>query len=183
MTPTHYQLLGVSPHASHEEIRRAYHRQALRHHPDANPDADPPPAPGRAPAATMAQINAAWEVLRDPERRRAYDRAIGTSPRPRPPGAPPAGWVGLDDEEDEADDLRHLWDDPAPRQSRPSDLLMMVPVILLVLAVTTFAFSAMSESAGLRTAALFLAPVTAGSFVAAPLFTMLRARSRNHSSS
>jgi hypothetical protein len=56
--------------------------------------------------------------------------------------------------------------------------LVIVPVLLLVAVIVTFAFSAMSQSTALRTASLVLAPVTAGSFVAAPLFAMLRSRSR-----
>jgi hypothetical protein len=48
---------------------------------------------------------------------------------------------------------------------------------MFVVAVLTFAFAAMTESQGLRTAAILMAPVTAGAFVAAPLFVMLRSRS------
>ena len=167
--PTHYDLLGVSPHASQEEIRRAYHRQARRYHPDANPGTQT----GRR--STMAEINAAWEVLGNPERRRAYDLSIGT--RARPGAAAPA-----DDDFDYDggyEDLRHLYDDHVvPRRARPSDMLIMIPVLLAVAAVALFAFSVMSESEGMRTASLFMVPVTAATFVAAPLVSMLRARSR-----
>lgn len=163
---SHYERLGVAPHASHEEIRRAYRALAQQHHPDANP---------KAAQAAMVELNAAWEVLGDPDKRRQYDWAIGTTPAPRV-------YVDVDLDEPEDDDpLAHLRDDPdaptAPR--RPSDLLLFVPVMLLLTAVATFAFSVMTESAGLRTLAILLAPVTAASFVAAPLFMMLRARSRD----
>lgn len=164
---THYQRLGVAPHASHDEIRRAYRVLAQQHHPDVAPDT----------TTTMAEINAAWEVLGDPEKRRTYDLAIGVTPRPQ-------FWIGAgrDGEDDEdGDPLAHLQDDPnaPPRRSRPSDLLVAIPVVLLLVAVATFAFSTLSQNAGLRTASILLAPVTAGSFFAAPLFMMLRSRARD----
>ncbi len=166
MARSHYQLLGVAPHATHEEVRRAYRRLAQQHHPDANPD-----GPDEA-RALMAEINQAWEVLGDPERRRVYDLAIGVTPRPRLP-------FRFDDEDEE--DLSHLQDDATvpPRPQRPSDLLVAIPVFLFVLAVLTFAFSAMSGNESLRNASMAMAPVTAGSFVAAPLFMMLRNRDRD----
>jgi curved DNA-binding protein CbpA len=170
MAANHYQRLGVSPRAAHDEIRKAYHRLALRHHPDANPDAE------TESRRAMAEINAAWEVLSDAERRRAYDRAIGVTPAPTTAGS---AFRPFDDEADEAD-LWHLRDEPVvARRPRPADLLMMIPVFLLLAEVLTFAFSMMSAHDGLRTAAILMAPVTAGSFVAAPLFTMLRARDRD----
>jgi curved DNA-binding protein CbpA len=117
----------------------------------------------------MVEVNAAWHVLRDPARRRAYDRAIGAPPsHPPPPG-----------DEPETDGVAYLDDEPGPpAPSRPADLLVVVPVLMLVVAVAMFAFSTMSQSTGLRTASLLMAPVIAAAFVAAPLFTMLRARSR-----
>jgi len=165
---THYQRLGVAPHASHEEIRRAYRVLAQRHHPDLGADT----------SATMAEINAAWEVLGDPGKRQAYDRAIGVPPRQ-------VFWKdghGDDEEDDdEQDPLAHLRDDASvpPRPARPSDLLVAIPVLLFLIELAAFAFSAMSQNAGLRTASILLAPVTAGSFVAAPLFMMMRNRTRN----
>ncbi|HEX6597557.1 MAG TPA: J domain-containing protein [Acidimicrobiales bacterium] len=172
MGRSHYQLLGVAPHATHEEVRRAYRRLAQQHHPDANPD-----APDEA-RALMAEINQAWEVLGDQERRRVYDLAIGVTPRPRLP-------FRFEDEHEEGgedgDPLSHLRDDPGvpARPQRPSDLLVAIPVFLFVLAVVTFAFSAMSGNESLRNASMAMAPVTAGSFVAAPLFMMLRNRDRD----
>ncbi|MDQ3979971.1 MAG: J domain-containing protein [Actinomycetota bacterium] len=170
---THYDLLGVSPHATQDEIRRAYHRLARRHHPDANPGIQADHSSRR----TMAEINAAWAVLGNPEKRRAYDQAIGTAPRIR--SAP--GPSGVDhDDGGGYEDLRHLYDDlVVPRRARPSDMLIMIPVVLAVTAIALFAFSLMSESEGMRTTALFMVPVTAASFVAAPLVTMLKARSRD----
>jgi hypothetical protein len=170
MARTHYQLLGVGSNASRDEIRRAYRGLAQRHHPDANPG-----APDEA-RAVMADLNRAWEVLGDPERRRAYDLAIGVTPRPRLPFEPLAG-----DGADDPDDVAHLLDDvdvPA-RPQRPSDVLIAIPVLLLVIAVVTFAFSAMSGNENLRNASMAMAPVTAGSFVAAPLIMMLRNRDRS----
>jgi molecular chaperone DnaJ len=63
----YYEILGVGREASAEELRRAYRQLAMRHHPDRNPG--DPDAEARFKEATEA-----WEVLRDPERRAAYDR-------------------------------------------------------------------------------------------------------------
>jgi hypothetical protein len=162
---SHYDVLGVTPHATHDEIRRAYRALAQVHHPDANPD---------GANATMVGINAAWDVLGDPDKRREYDRAIGTPPAFKV-------WVYEDDIDEDDDPLAHLRDDPdaSPPRRRASDLLLFIPVMLLLTAVATFAFSVLSEAAGLRTMAILLAPVTAASFLAAPLFMMMRARSRD----
>ena len=169
---SHYELLGVAPHASHDEIRRAYRALAQVHHPDANPA-------GPDEDAAMVAINAAWEVLGDPDRRRAYDQAIGTTPAPVFRYAAADGEDGEDGEED--DPLAHLRDDPdaPPAHRGPADLLVFVPVLLLLSTLATFAYAVMSEAAGLRTMAILMAPVTAASFIAAPLFMMLRARGRD----
>ena len=166
---SHYERLGVAPHASHEEIRRAYRALAQVHHPDANPE---------AVDAAMIEINAAWEVLGDPTRRREYDRAIGTTPRP-------TVWAPVEEDHEhdphdphDEDPLAHLRDDPdaPPAKRRPADLLLFVPPILLLTTLATFAYSIMSVSEGLRTIAILMFPVTVASFLAAPLFMMLRAR-------
>ena len=87
--PDLYQLLGVPRRASREEIVQAWRRQARAEHPDSRPrDAA---APGR-----FRVLAEAYQVLSDPARRAAYDRALGSGPgavgpavRVRPPG--PAG--------------------------------------------------------------------------------------------
>jgi hypothetical protein len=166
---SHYEVLGVGPHTSHEEIRRAYRALAQRHHPDANPE-----GVGDGGESAMAEINAAWEVLGEPERRRTYDLAIGVTPRPR------LHFDGVTSDDDDEDDVEHLSDEPfAPVRQRPSDILVAIPVFMAIIVVVTFAFSTLSQNSGMRTAAILMAPVTGGAFVAAPLFVMLRSRSRN----
>jgi len=68
-----YQLLVVPREASREEIAQAWRRRARAEHPDSRPrDAA---APGRF--RVLAQ---AYQVLGDPARRAAYDRALGSGP-------------------------------------------------------------------------------------------------------
>src|SRR5690348_2439128 len=89
--PDLYQLLGVARDASHQEIALAWRRRARDEHPDARPaDAD---APGRFRALAEA-----WQVLGDPARRAAYDRALAREvqaavriPVRRPSGSGRAG--------------------------------------------------------------------------------------------
>jgi DnaJ domain len=66
-----YEVLGVDRGASEEELRVAYRELAMRVHPDRNP--------GFVAEATdwFAAINAAYELLSDPERRAEYDRSAG----------------------------------------------------------------------------------------------------------
>lgn len=62
-----YVVLGLSADASRRDIERAYKRLARRYHPDLNPG-DP------EAEAIFEQVTEAYETLRDPERRRRYDR-------------------------------------------------------------------------------------------------------------
>ena len=169
---TYYELLGVRPEASPEEIQRAYRLLARRHHPDVAPDAD---------RVTMAAINGAWAVLSDPGRRRIYDDTLRHPEAPAPPVAPRPenGWRPLEDDEDDLDP--EDWSDEpyVPVEKRPSDMLVMTPVLLVVTAVGGFFMSLLLGSAGLRTFSLLLVLVAGLGFVLAPLFVMLRSRSRS----
>ncbi len=168
---TYYDLLGVEPGASAEELQRAYRLLALRHHPDVAPDAD---------QAVMAAINGAWSVLSDPARRRTYDVGLGRPEEPARPAPPPTStWEPLayDDEDDV--DPEDLSDDPyGPVEPRPSDILVMTPVLLVLAAVGLFIVSIMAGSDHLRTFSMLLVPVAGVGFVMAPLFVMLRSRNR-----
>ncbi|KAI9833850.1 MAG: hypothetical protein M1826_006373 [Phylliscum demangeonii] len=63
----HYELLGVDRQASEEEIKKAYRRKALDLHPDRNLDAV------EEATRLFAEIQAAYEVLSDPQQRAWYD--------------------------------------------------------------------------------------------------------------
>ncbi|MCP9785899.1 J domain-containing protein [Cyanobium sp. N5-Cardenillas] len=87
----HYATLGVPPGATTAEIKAAYRTLVKQHHPDAGGD-----------QRTILALNAAWEVLRDGDRRRRYDHGAGLgsgAPQGRTRGAGAAsdeellGWL------------------------------------------------------------------------------------------
>jgi len=63
----YYAILGVGRSASEKEIKQAYRRLARKHHPDVNPG-------NKAAEAKFKEINEAYEVLSDSEKRKKYDR-------------------------------------------------------------------------------------------------------------
>ena len=77
----YYAILGVPRNATQEEIKRAYKRLARQYHPDVN----------KSPEAEekFKEINEAYAVLSDPEKRKVYD-TYGTATPPPPP--PPGGY-------------------------------------------------------------------------------------------
>src|SRR5689334_2361533 len=85
----HYEVLGISSSSNADEVKAAFRKLAAQHHPDKNPD-DP------KAAARFKEINAAYQVLSDPQRRAMYDRFGHRAEEPGSPfatGGPFAGGV------------------------------------------------------------------------------------------
>jgi len=80
----YYETLGVSKTATDDEIKRAFRKLARKHHPDVNKDK-------AAAEEKFKQLNEAYEVLGDPEKRKKYDE-LGAN-WDQPGGfQPPPGW-------------------------------------------------------------------------------------------
>jgi curved DNA-binding protein len=79
----YYQTLGVAREAPADEVKKAYRKLARKYHPDVSkePDAE----------KRMKEVNEAYEVLSDPEKRAAYDQ-LGKNYQPGQDFRPPPGW-------------------------------------------------------------------------------------------
>jgi molecular chaperone DnaJ len=114
----YYAVLGVSPDASTEDIKRAYRRLARELHPDVNPD---PEAPDR-----FKQVGQAYEVLKDPRKREMYD--LGQDPNGTGGGFGPG--FGFSDIMDAFFGGAATGRGPRPRQRRGQDALIRLDVEL-----------------------------------------------------
>jgi curved DNA-binding protein CbpA len=63
----YYKILGVSKNASQEEIKKGYRKLAVKYHPDKNPDV-------KETENRFKEINEAYQVLKDPEKRKKYNQ-------------------------------------------------------------------------------------------------------------
>src|SRR5919107_936456 len=63
----YYSLLGVSKDATPDDLKKAYRKLAMQHHPDRNPG-------DKAAEHKFKEISEAYEVLKDEQKRAAYDR-------------------------------------------------------------------------------------------------------------
>jgi len=63
----YYEVLGVAKDADEKDIKKAYRRVAMKHHPDRNPD-------DATAEAKFKEASEAYEILSDGQKRRAYDQ-------------------------------------------------------------------------------------------------------------
>lgn len=80
----YYAILGTKPDATHDQLRAAYRRLIRKYHPDVSKETN-------AEEKTK-EVNEAWEALKDPERRKAYDQLRAGGYRGGDQFRPPPGW-------------------------------------------------------------------------------------------
>ena len=87
-----YEVLGVAKNASDEEIKKAYRKLAMKHHPDRNQGDAAKPAEEK-----FKEAKEAYEMLSDPQKRAAYDQYghAGVDPNMRGPGGGAEGFGGF----------------------------------------------------------------------------------------
>jgi curved DNA-binding protein len=79
----YYEVMGLARDATQDEIRRAYRKLARKYHPDVSDDADA--------EARFKEVGEAYEALKDPEKRAAYDQ-LGANWKEGQDFRPPPGW-------------------------------------------------------------------------------------------
>lgn len=79
----YYKIMGVERDATQDDIKRAYRRLARKYHPDVSKEPDA--------QARFQEMQEAYEVLKDPEKRSAYDQ-LGANWRAGQDFRPPPGW-------------------------------------------------------------------------------------------
>ena len=79
----YYDIMGVKKDATQDEIKRSYRKLARKFHPDVSKEADA--------EAKFKEVGEAYEVLKDPEKRAAYDQ-LGSQWKAGQDFHPPPGW-------------------------------------------------------------------------------------------
>ncbi len=100
----YYEVMGLTRDATPEQIKRAYRVLARKHHPDVSKNADA--------EVRFKELGEAYEVLKDPEKRAAYDQ-VGAKYRPGQDFQPPPDWGqhgGSPDGGLSEDDVSHFSD-------------------------------------------------------------------------
>ncbi len=84
----YYKVMGVAREATDAQIKQAYRRLARKYHPDVSKE--------KNAEARFKEVGEAYEVLKDPQKRAAYDR-LGAGPQPGEEFRPPPDWnAGFD---------------------------------------------------------------------------------------
>ena len=100
MTRNPYEVLGVAKNASDADLKKAYRKLAREYHPDRNPG-------DNAAEERFKDVQAAYDVLSDPEKRKAFDTFGEAGARGFPGGGPDMG--GMPFEEFDLSDLSDLF--------------------------------------------------------------------------
>ena len=82
-----YKILGVSKTATADEIKKAYRKLAMQHHPDRNPD-------DKEAEKKFKEVSAAYEILKSDEKRKLYDQYGAAAFAQGGPGGPGGGGFG-----------------------------------------------------------------------------------------
>jgi len=82
----YYKILGVERNAKTEDIKKAYRKLARKFHPDVSKEANA--------EEQFKEVQEAWEVLKDPEKRASYDQ-LGSNWKAGQEFRPPPGWQGF----------------------------------------------------------------------------------------
>lgn len=159
-----YDTLGVRRDASPEEVRRAFVRLARRYHPDYFTDAAP--AERAEAEARMREVNDAWAVLGDPQRRRRHDDEA------------PGRFEPFSAEDDEPDprDAPDVPYRPPPAVTTGRRLTTMAPVLLFGGSVAVGAVAMVVDLPALFGLSLVLFVSSCAGFVVLPLLALSRAR-------
>jgi curved DNA-binding protein CbpA len=102
LTQSHYEILGVPYGATHQEIKKAFHSLAIRYHPDVTR------LNKTLAEERFKQISQAYWILKDPTRRREYNRTLSVSPREVEVIYNPPTWEKEEEEEEWIWDERQL---------------------------------------------------------------------------
>ena len=132
-----YQILGVSRTATPDEVKRAYRRLAKEYHPDRNPG-------NKSAEQKFKEVQAAYEVLGDPQRRAQYDRFGAGGPTPEfhtwSTRESPFGGVSFDF--DSLGDLTSLASEPLMAGRYPSPMYRPLVSALFALEYALFGLDA-----------------------------------------
>ena len=171
MTP--YEVRGVDSSATDQEIRKVYVELARRHHPDFFSEA------GRDRQADadrrMRQINEAWQVLGDRERREAYDRERRVGGRSVVDATPKRAWQPLHPDDPDEPDPRDLVDDtPIGDGNKPPRGIPLLVTVFFFGSIASFCLGLVARLPGLLVTGLVLFGLALVSLAAAPIIALAK---------
>lgn len=92
--PNYYSTLGIDSKATLQEIKDAFRKLALAHHPDTQAANAKSSRSSYQRSAIFHEVHAAYDVLNDPAKRHIYDRKLNSSSQEGHPSTPTTQWDG-----------------------------------------------------------------------------------------